>query len=204
MGIDLLAVNAWSGRPHVVAYEVKISRSDLRRELLEPSKREVALRESDRYYFATPAGLLTPDEVAYQQDDFEVEDFDRVPCARTGYRHHRKRRQGCIERVPVPIVLDSHDSYAWRGWETVDCRTCGGRGYAQLSLVEREAPVVWLPPEVGLIEVHSNGRTREVKRAPSRKIEGLFVSQQARQLVRWVSRRPDPRHVGDVALRRVA
>lgn len=89
-GIDLWALGVWrtakvgglldvaQARHPSVAYEVKVSRSDFRRELYGTNptnrwsrgaaafdrKQAFALAVSDYLMFATPAGLLKPDEVA--------------------------------------------------------------------------------------------------------------------------------------------
>lgn len=93
-GIDLLAVGAWKsakadGLPGAgryptqnvaVGYEVKVSRSDFRRELYGyrsgptakkkksvppwPGKAEIALSLVHYFMFAVPQGLLYPDEIA--------------------------------------------------------------------------------------------------------------------------------------------
>lgn len=107
-GIDLLTLGAWASakepwlvragdgrafgscngewvagtRYPIVAYEVKVSRSDFRRELYGyepksgtrtrgsapwPAKAERALGLSHYFLFATPAGLLKPDEYARRE-----------------------------------------------------------------------------------------------------------------------------------------
>jgi hypothetical protein len=99
-GIDLLAIGAWksakvpgcpgSGRGTachpVVAYEVKVSRADYRREILGyepgpdasyrtravppwPGKAFWALRRSHYFFFAVPEGLLTEEELARREPD---------------------------------------------------------------------------------------------------------------------------------------
>jgi len=63
--IDLACFSAWSSaKPPIVGYEVKVSRSDYRRELLKPGKRELAVSACHAFYFATPKGLLTKEEPA--------------------------------------------------------------------------------------------------------------------------------------------
>lgn len=80
IGIDLLALNAWQ-KADVIGYEVKVSRSDLRRELLKPHKRARALAATTEFYFAVPAGLLSDEEVAYEEPEWEDGDFERTPCS---------------------------------------------------------------------------------------------------------------------------
>lgn len=64
-GIDVFAQRFWRHGPGFqrVAYEVKVSRSDLLAELRRPQKRSLALELSNRFYFATPPGLVRPGEL---------------------------------------------------------------------------------------------------------------------------------------------
>ncbi len=58
---DLFLVRAWSGRPRAherIVVEVKVTRADLRTELVDPTKLETFARFAHRTYFATPAGLV--------------------------------------------------------------------------------------------------------------------------------------------------
>lgn len=65
--IDALAVRMGrpSGRPPFerIAYEVKVSRSDLLRELASPAKRHHAESIAHRWVLATPVGLVRPGEL---------------------------------------------------------------------------------------------------------------------------------------------
>lgn len=62
--IDYYAFNCWHSKDFLrVAYEVKISRSDFKRELLEPFKREPAMKLSNEFYFICPLGMLRPEEI---------------------------------------------------------------------------------------------------------------------------------------------
>jgi hypothetical protein len=71
LGCDLLAiaahkrpVNGPAGANHPrVGYEVKVSRSDYRKELRIPSKRADAVARTHAFYLAVPAGLLKPVEL---------------------------------------------------------------------------------------------------------------------------------------------
>jgi len=81
-----------------------------------------------------------------------------------------------------------------RTWRV--CETCGGCGYLRKSVVEEEAPTLWIPPDVGLVEVDHDRdgqlRCRTVRKAPveapTRELGPIG------QLVRWASYRPDFRH----------
>lgn len=58
---DLFVVRAWSGRPkghERHAIEIKVSRTDLRNELAAPTKRQAFAGLANRFWFATPAGLV--------------------------------------------------------------------------------------------------------------------------------------------------
>lgn len=62
--LDLLALGTWKSSGYrAVAYEVKVSRADFARELANPEKRAFAESIAEECYFATPAGLVRPDEV---------------------------------------------------------------------------------------------------------------------------------------------
>ena len=80
--IDLFAVRAWRGkRGHERhAIEVKVSRSDFLSELKKPSKRRDFVRHSHRFYFATPAKLVKPEEIPPECGLLEIH----------GTRVHRK------------------------------------------------------------------------------------------------------------------
>lgn len=128
--IDLLALNAWQ-KGDVIGYEVKVSRSDMRQELLRPAKRVIGVDCTTEFYFAVPAGLLTAAEIAYEEPEWELDDFERTMCpgvAEFGglaHGHARHQRWGgeChrqygrvgesrygrygahVVRVPVPEVV---------------------------------------------------------------------------------------------------
>lgn len=218
--VDLIAVSAWS-RNRVVGYEVKVSRSDMRRELLSPSKRAASVAGCHEFYFAVPAGLYTDQEIAFREPEWTQDDFRRPSCPgvpgmgserslvafrgsvtdpeqEITYRdyggpcsHHYGRRSGATVKVPVPVALD-HPSYG-ADYTHIECPTCGGKGYSDVSRVEREAPTLWVPRDVGLVTVTPRG-SRVVRRAPSRFPERPLIPKGAASLVRWVSVRPDPRH----------
>ena len=77
--IDLIAFSAWSGGKRV-GYEVKVSRGDMRSELLAPDKRAWAVAFCHEFYFAVPKGLLKPEEVAFEEPVWEPGDFERGDC----------------------------------------------------------------------------------------------------------------------------
>lgn len=229
-GVDLLALNAWQ-KADVVGYEVKVSRSDMRGELLRPDKRAAAVAMTTEFYFAVPAGLLTAEEIAWEEPEWEDADFRRVEC--TGVpefgglpfvraRHQRwggqcrrsRTARAHVVRVPRPEVVKVPSWYVRDGeneavaaarWmqgfrgsgeeHHAPCWACGGKGYLERSRVEREAPTLWVPRDVGLIAVGARG-CHVVKASPTRKTPEPIVTGQRglNDLVRWVSHRPDPRH----------
>lgn len=269
--VDLLAFNAWR-QADVVGYEVKVSRSDYRQELLAPAKREAAVAMCTEFYFAVPAGLLKPDELAFDEPEWQPEDWQRARCPGVPtfgppdeYAHRRHRPANLLDRppgryggqcrgrgwtgtykagtrekgpftvrLPVPLVAADVPEYiatTWRdgqrvpqeGQERTDallrwahadnseaeravpCPRCAGKGYLDRSRVELEAPTLWVPRDVGLIEVDGRG-CRVVRRSPKRPkapgllpvVDGLDVRRQRQalaQIIRWASNRPDPRHL---------
>jgi hypothetical protein len=62
--LDAFALNCL---PHLamkrVCYEVKASRSDFLCEMRSPLKRRMGMHFSNEFFFVTPAGMLSPDEV---------------------------------------------------------------------------------------------------------------------------------------------
>jgi len=208
--IDFLAFAAWQQpkpartRHSRIGYEVKVSRGDMRSELLRPMKRAGAVTLCHEFYFATPAGLLNETEKMYVEPEWEPGDFLREPCpvsyggtetpafreypgaCHRGHRSHRF----------IGPLEERHDLY--RPTVEVKCDRCEGRGYAAKSRVEREAPTLWIPNDVGLVEVGPRGVT-VIRKAPLRTPEPLSDAA-LHNLVRWVSWRPDPRHLARHAL----
>jgi hypothetical protein len=84
--------------------------------------------------------------------------------------------------------------------QTIVCPVCNGRGYTEKSRVETEAPTLWVPRDMGLVEVNGRG-CRVVKASPVNKQATLtaFSSELdavVGDLVRWTSVRRDVRHEG--------
>lgn len=196
--IDLLALECWQAA-RVIGYEVKISRSDLRVELLDPTKRMEAVGRCTEFYFAVPAGLLTIDELAFEQPtDWTLDDYDRQPCDNSdcyaksfvgghGWMKKAKKPRGSTlrgtEREGVTIDLgDGVDSGAHPDGSTYThhyqiracCTVCRGYGRLGRSRVEDEAPMLWVPSDCGLVEVSSRGVT-VVKQAPVNKTPKTIV-----------------------------
>jgi hypothetical protein len=175
-----------------IGYEIKISRSDYRRELLDPGKRQLAIRLlCHEFYFAVPADLLSKEELAYVEPAWDyAHDFTRQRCAGGCYpaRHVISDYKAKGLRANSYVTRSDHLS------EYELCGVCGGRGYAQRSRVEREAPTLWVPADVGLIVVGKGG-ARCLRKSPVSTPPPL-TNQQTGDLARWVSVRPDPRHAG--------
>lgn len=196
--IDLLAISAWSsqGRYARVGYEVKVSRSDYRREVLSPSKRQRYVEWCNEFYFAVPKGLLTEEEIGWKEPpEFQqAEAFAREPCPETCYR----RRRDPYADTPADRLSGNyhHDDPGERfrtlgEWRT--CETCGGAGHLEKSLAEREGPTLWVPADVGLVLVDRRG-TKVARKSPRRNEVPALSPSQLGDIVRWVSVRPDPRH----------
>ena len=60
--IDAYVVGMWKDLIRI-AYEIKVSRSDFLHEIKHPNKARRALAFSNRYFFATPVGLVKPEEL---------------------------------------------------------------------------------------------------------------------------------------------
>lgn len=173
----------------IVGYEVKVSRGDYRSELLKPYKRVKGRSRCHEFYFAVPKGLLKPHEIEYVEPEWEPEDFMRVTCPD---RCHKVRGHGYSHYIQVSCPWP-RPAQTWREVEMgyVPCETCGGKGYIEKSRVEKEAPTLWVPKDVGLIEVSSRG-CHVTKRSPVVKEPEPFSALGV--MARWISVRPDPRH----------
>ena len=200
-GIDLLAWSAWAsvGKYARVGYEVKVSRSDLRRELLRPAKRAANVAWCDEFYFAVPQRLLAEEELAFVEPEWEPGDFVRTPCpvslGQVDAPEFRERPGVCRKGIRQHTLIGP---VQWRtvGYQPdvgLPCDRCGGKGYAELSRVERDAPKCWIPRDVGLVVVTGNG-TRVVRKSPRRKEVPTLGRSEIADLVRWISAHPDPRH----------
>lgn len=204
--IDLVAFSAvGSPQPSIgvryprIGYEVKVSRADLRRELLKPSKRAYAVSWCHAFYIATPKGLLSREELAFEEPEWGPEDFVRSPCPerQRDWDDDSRCYKGRTSQLfigPLPMPFQGrHPRPRWR--VDVPCETCGGKGYLDVSRVEREAPTLWVPRDVGLIEVDGAG-CKIRKKAPVNRDVPDTSPQSLAWMVRWVSARPDPRHYG--------
>lgn len=196
--IDVLAFSAWSSASGFarVGYEVKVSRSDLRTELLNPYKRGRNVEWCNEFYFAVPAGLLRSDEIEWDEPEWADGDFHGEPCPGA-------LGQGCAplwrrKKHMIRVQQPTTDQYASR--EYVTCPTCNGKGVIAASRVEREAPTCWVPRDVGLVVVNGRG-TRVIKKSPRRKEVPTLSPSELGQMVRWISMRPDPRHAAKRASR---
>ena len=82
--IDLWAMNCWESKREMVAYEVKVSRSDFLHEMKQPQKRRYALMYSNKFFFATPIGLIRheelPPEAGLVEVDAEGKCHEKVPA----------------------------------------------------------------------------------------------------------------------------
>lgn len=126
--------------------------------------------------------------------------LERVPEVHVGLRcelnlvygegedeHHQPKQEDDPGREPQRWEGENNVWWDWR-----ECKACDGRGYMRKSVVEEEAPTLWVPPDVGLIEIVGR-KCRVVRKAP--------VNHEPRddwgsigQIVRWASFRGDPRH----------
>lgn len=208
MGIDLLALSAYENPPkgartHVVdggwgerrrciaeypiiGYEVKVSRGDYRRELLNPDKRRHNRERCHEWYMAVPKGLLTPEEIKFvEPPEFQsYEAFFREPC----------RSEGCLggkvythsEPVTSGTLSYSHRKYG-------PCPTCKGRNYVEKSLVEKTAPTLWVPADMGLIEIDGRG-AKVTKPSPVVTPTQPLFNGGIGVFARYVSLQPDKRH----------
>lgn len=206
-GVDFMAWAAWArpkggGAPSAVrhpriGYEVKVSRSDMRTELLRPHKRARAVALCHRFYFAVPAGLLKPDELQYEEPAIlrKPEGFARTPCpeAERPYRYGQSNQPGPCEGGERSVwIADGGKGFGWT-ISKASCVPCRGRGYLERSPAERIAPTLWVPADVGLVAVDGQG-CMVIREAPINHEPEAIREEMLAYMLRWVSVRPDPRH----------
>lgn len=81
--IDLWCMHCWPSKDYLkVAYEVKVSRQDFKREIDNPEKRESYKLVADEFYFAMPAGLVSLEEVPEDAGLVEVHSDGLVQVVR--------------------------------------------------------------------------------------------------------------------------
>lgn len=201
--IDLLALECWQAA-RVIGYEVKVSRSDMRAELLDPSKRMTAVGRCTQFYIAVPSGMLTSDELAFEEPfDWSFDDYERQICTNPdcharryltgrGWMKRARKPRGSSRRgtdsegesISFGPGVDSgthpdgstyYNSYERRAC----CVVCSGYGRLGRSRVEVEAPTLWVPRDCGLVEVSANRGVVTVKTAPVNKTPAPIIGGEA-------------------------
>lgn len=77
--IDAWVINCYSSkRFEKIAFEIKTSRSDFLREITNPQKRYQAMILSNQFYFATPKGMIKPEELPEFCGLVEIDEFGKV------------------------------------------------------------------------------------------------------------------------------
>ena len=115
--IDLWAMCVWQSKGmERIAYEIKVSRSDLLAELRHPWKREYALRVSNRFYFATPPGLMKLSELPEEAGLVEV-----YPDGKVSFRKGAPRRE-----LPATMELQFVASVLRRAFRHMTGAEAGG------------------------------------------------------------------------------
>jgi hypothetical protein len=107
--LDAFALNCL---PHLamkrVCYELKISRADFLGEVRRPLKRRIGMRFSNEFYFVTPAGMLTYDEVPADCGLIEIgtattEESQRLIRRHSGFFHIDAATGAyCMIAIPAP------------------------------------------------------------------------------------------------------
>lgn len=95
--IDFFAFNLYPSKRYLkVAYEIKVSRSDFAHELNQPKKRQAAEELADECYFATPAGMIKPDETP--------EGWGLIEMTSNGMRIKKRAMQRTVDQLPIQFV----------------------------------------------------------------------------------------------------
>ena len=107
--VDGFALNCY---PHKamrrVCYEIKLSRADFLTELRNPLKRRIGMRYSNEFYFVTPAGLVTRDEIPagcglIEAGEGTVEEWRSALERQDGFFHYEPLLGAyCVLVLPAP------------------------------------------------------------------------------------------------------
>lgn len=101
---------------------MKVSRNDLRSELLKPWKRKPAMEVCDRFFFAIPRGLLSDEEISYSEPVWTAEDFARTPCpgipAGGGLPRYARRQRRPVSRFEAQHCYGGICCKAEKDWMT--------------------------------------------------------------------------------------
>ncbi len=86
--LDAFAMNTWPSKGfHRIAFEIKVSRADFRHEIARPDKRACALTLANYFYFATPQGLVKPEEIPEECGLIEIKPTGgRIVTVRAPFR----------------------------------------------------------------------------------------------------------------------
>lgn len=113
---DAVAVGLWQSRGHDIhVIEVKVSRSDLLRELNKPDKAEDAAKVADRFSIAAPRGICTLAELpatwGYIEVSGGVEEFEEIPDEGVTPAHRLRRVTGRKVKVArrAPLLRSAED-----------------------------------------------------------------------------------------------
>jgi hypothetical protein len=117
--LDAFALNCMPYRGMKrICYEVKISRADFLGEVKRPLKRRIGMRFSNEFYFVTPAGMLSVDEVPTECGLIEVgtavtEEIQRLVRAQDGFGY-LDGASGCFCTVVVPAPWRETPGPTWQ------------------------------------------------------------------------------------------
>jgi len=90
-----------------ICYEIKMSRADFKLEMKNPLKKKVGMRYSNEFYFVTPGGLLTQDEVPVECGLVEIgratsDEWKTLIKRQAGFFYYDpERSRYCMVTVPA-------------------------------------------------------------------------------------------------------
>lgn len=117
--LDAFALNCL---PHLgmkrVCYEVKASRADFQCEMKQPLKRRIGMHYSNEFYFVTPAGMLTLEEVPTECGLIEVgrattDDSKRLIRSHPGF-FQVDPKDGCYCMVSIAAPWRDTPAPTWQ------------------------------------------------------------------------------------------
>jgi len=101
-----------------ICYEIKISRADFKMELKNPLKKRVGMRYSNEFYFVTPGGLLSAEEVPVECGLVEIghatfDEWKTLMKRHAGFFHYDPEL-ACYCMVTVPACWRETPGPTWQ------------------------------------------------------------------------------------------
>ncbi len=154
--IDGFAINLYKSNLRLmVSYEIKVTRSDFRTEMADPTKREPAMALTNQFFFATPKAMLDPKEIPKECGLMEYEKgrmnikkkAPKTECPEVSpglvmrmiWRVEEERAEARKDPIYDPMCPNcGSQDISWNGTRYGRCYDCRGRMVISQDWVKRK------------------------------------------------------------------